>query len=117
MNFEMQIANLLAENIIGFVQFVYKSHRNKSSFILNLDKLYQVILLVEEFKLQILADELQRINQFSWNEKYTYLLVERFRKGLDIIDEYIERNYEDLFILTARLHTLKSISLLLKKEE
>jgi hypothetical protein len=117
MNFNMKIANLLAENINGFVEFVYKGQDHKSSLILNMDKLYQIRLFVEEFKLQILADELQRINQFSWNEKYTHLLVERFRKGIDVIDEYVERNYDDLFIFTARLHTLKSLSLLLRKEE
>ena len=117
MNFNMKIANLLAENINGFIEFVYKSQKNKSSLILNQDKLYQTRLFIEEFKLQILADELKRINKFSWNEQYTHLLVERFRKGLDVIDEYVERNYDDLFILTARLHTLKSLSLLLKKEE
>lgn len=117
MDFNMKIANLLAGNIHGFIEFVCKSHDNKNSCILNMDKLYQIRLLVEEFKLQILADELQRINQFSWNEQYTHLLVERFRKGIDVIDEYVERNYEDLFILTARLHTLKSLSLLLRKEE
>lgn len=117
MDFNMKIANLLAENIHGFIEFVFNSYDNKSSCILNMDKLYQIRLLVEEFKLQILADELQRINQFSWNEQYTHLLVERFRKGIAVIDEYVERNYEDLFILTARLHTLKSLSLLLSKEE
>ncbi|USK68616.1 hypothetical protein [Peribacillus asahii] len=112
MNFEMQIAKMLAENIDGFVKFIHKHYQNKNnSLILNLDKLYQVKLLVEEFKFQILADELLRINQFIWNEEYTYLLVNRFRKGLSIIDEYVENNYDDLFILTARLHTLKSLSL------
>ena len=116
MNFNMKIANLLAKNINGFLEFV-KSHDNKSSFILNKDKLYQIKLFVNEFKFQTLADELQRINQFSWNEKYTYLLVERFRKGIAVIDEYVERNYDDLFIFTARLHTLKSLSLLLSNEE
>jgi len=118
MNFEMEIAKMLAENIDGFVKFVYKHYQNKkNSLILNRDKLYQVKLLVEEFKFQILADELLRINRFIWNEEYTYLLVNRFRKGLSIIDEYVENNYDDLFILTARLHTLKSLSLSLSKDE
>lgn len=112
MNFEMEIAKMLAENIDGFVKFVHKHYQNKkNSLILNRDKLYQVKLLVEEFKFQILADELLRINRFIWNEEYTYLLVNRFKKGLSIIDEYIENNYDDLFIFTARLHTLKSLSL------
>jgi len=118
MNFEMEIAKMLAENIDGFVKFVHKHYQNKkNSLILNRDKLYQVKLLVEEFKFQILADELLRINRFIWNEEYTYLLVNRFRKGLSIIDEYVENNYDDLFILTARLHTLKSLSLSLSKDE
>ncbi|MFJ8244875.1 hypothetical protein [Peribacillus asahii] len=118
MNFEMEIAKMLAENIDGFVKFVHKHYQNKkNSLILNRDKLYQVKLLVEEFKFQILADELLRINRFIWNEEYTYLLVNRFKKGLSIIDEYIENNYDDLFILTARLHTLKSLSLSLSKNE
>ncbi|HZG72677.1 MAG TPA: hypothetical protein VEY51_14150 [Chondromyces sp.] len=112
MNFEMKIANRLAENINGFVEFVYKK-----SVVSNMDKLYQMKLFVEEFKFPLLADELQRINQFSWNEKYTYLLVERFSKGIDIIEEYVVRNYEDLFIFTARLYTLKSLLILLRKEE
>ena len=117
MNFKMKMANLLAQNITGFIEFVYTSQRNKSSLISNMDKCYQLKLLVEEYKLQIIADELQRINTFSWNEKYTYLLVEDFRKAIDVIDEYVERNYGDLFIFTARLHTLKSISQLLRVEE
>lgn len=118
MNFEMEIAKMLAENIDGFVKFVHKHYQNKkNSLILNRDKLYQVKLLVEEFKFQILADELLRINRFIWNEEYTYLLVNRFKKGLSIIDEYIENNYDDLFIFTARLHTLKSLSLSLSKDE
>ena len=117
MDFNMKIANLLAENINRFIELVYNSHDHKSCLILNKDRLYQLKLFVEEFKLQILADELQRINKFSWNDKYTHILVERFRKGLDVIEEYVARNYDDLFIFTARLYTLKNLSLLLKKEE
>ncbi len=113
MNFNMKIANLLAKNINEFIQFV-KGHEKKSCFILNKDKVYQVRLFVDEFKFQLLADELKRINQFTWNESYTLLLVERFQKGLDVIDEYIERNYDELFIITARLETLKRLSLLMK---
>ncbi|MGE7767260.1 hypothetical protein [Peribacillus sp. NPDC096540] len=112
MNFEMQIANMLAENINGFIQFVNKNHENKNNvFCLNTDKLYQLKLLVEEFKFQVLADELLRINRFTWDENYTHLLVDRFRNGMSIIDEYIENNYNDLFIFTARLYTLNSLSL------
>ncbi|MFJ7511888.1 hypothetical protein ACIQW7_20870 [Peribacillus simplex] len=118
MNFEMQIANMLAKNINGFITFVRENHENENNcFCLNRDKLYQLKLLVEEFKFQVLADELKRINRFTWDENYTHLLVDRFRKGMGIIEEYVENNYSDLFIFTARLYTLNSLSLTFCKEE
>lgn len=110
MNFEMQKANLLAENIKGFIEFVHTSYEHKNSSCSNSDKLYQIKLLVEEFKFQILADELLRINRFTWDEKYTHILVDRFRIGMNIIDEYVENHYHDLFMFSARLYTLKNIS-------
>lgn len=110
MNFEMQKANMLAENIKAFADYVHKCHIQKTGLILNHDKLYQVKLWVEEYKFQSLADELLRINMFDWDEKYTLLLVGRFWKGLCIIDEFVAYNYGELFILTARIHTLKSLS-------
>jgi hypothetical protein len=110
LNFEMQKANLLAENIKAFADFVRKCHNQKTGLVLNHDKLYQVKLWVEEYKFHSLADELLRINMFDWDEKYTLLLVGRFWKGLCIIDEFVEYNYAELFILTARIHTLKSLS-------
>ena len=107
----MQKAIMLAENINDFIKYVHNSHENKNSFRFNIDKLYQIKLIIDEFKFQILADEILRINQFSWDEKYTYLLVDRFIEGLSIIDEYVKNNYSDLFLLTARLYTLKNLSL------
>jgi hypothetical protein len=112
MDFEMQKANLLAENIKGFAEFVQKCYISKSGLILNHDKLYQVKLWVEEYKFTQLAEELARINIHEWDEKYTLLLVERFWKGLRIIEDYIVHNQSDLFILTARIHTLKNLSAL-----
>lgn len=118
MNFEMQMARLLAENIDDFIKFVHRQYANKNNcFTLNRDKLYQLKLLVEEYKFQILADELQRINRFTWDGKYTYLLVDRFREGMAIIDEYVENNYQDLFIFTARIYTLKNFSLSVSEKE
>ena len=109
MNVEMQKANILAENINGFIKYVHTSNVNQNSFRFSADKLYQIKLLIEEFKFQILADELLRINQFSWDEKYTYLLVDRFKEGINTIDEYVKNNYNDLFLLTAKLYTLKNL--------
>ncbi|MFJ7677023.1 hypothetical protein ACIQXQ_03130 [Peribacillus sp. NPDC097198] len=118
MNFEMQMARMLAENIDGFVKFVQEQYQDeRNCFTLNRDKLYQVKLLIEEYKFQILADELQRINRFTWDETYTYLLVDRFREGMAIIDEYVENNYQDLFILTARIYTLTNFSLSIGRKE
>ena len=115
MNFEMQKANLLAKNIKGFAEFVQKCYDSKTGLILNHDKLYQVKLWVEEYKFFQIAEELARINMFDWDEKYTFLLVERFLKGLAIIDDYVEHNQTDLFILTARIHTLNNLSALFSK--
>ncbi len=109
MNFEMQKAIILAENIKDFIKFV-QNQKNKNSFRVDTNKLYQVRLWIEEYKFHILADEILRINQFDWDEKYTYYLVDRFIEGITIIDEYVKNNYTDLFILTARLYTLKNLS-------
>jgi hypothetical protein len=111
-NFQMKKANLLAENIKGFADFVQKSFKNKSELILNHDKLYQVKMWVEEYKFNQIAEELARINMFEWDEKYTLLLVERFWKGLRIISDYVDHNQSDLFILTARIHTLRNLTAL-----
>ncbi|MFJ7745411.1 hypothetical protein [Peribacillus sp. NPDC097295] len=118
MNFEMQMARMLAENIDDFVKFVHRQYDDiNSCFTLNRDKLYQLKLLIEEYKFQMVADELQRINRFTWDETYTYLLVDRFREGMAIIDEYVENNYHDLFIFTARIYTLNNFSLSINRKE
>ena len=112
MNFEMQKANMLAKNINEFIKFIQKSHENKRT-----DKVYQIKLLMEEFKFQILADELLRINQYSWDEKYTCYLVDRFIEGINVIEEYVKHNYDDVYIFSARLHTLMNLSLPFTKKE
>ncbi|WP_066399170.1 hypothetical protein [Neobacillus mesonae] len=110
MNFEMQKANLLAENIADFIKYVRKSHENKNSFHSNPQKVYQIKLIMEDFKFQIIADELRRINQFDWDEKYTHYLVNQFHEGFTIIEEYVINNYSDLFLFSGRLHTLNNLS-------
>lgn len=111
MNFEMQKALMLAENIYGFIKFVHKSYEDKNSFRFHLDKLYQVKLLIEEYKFQLIADELWRINQFEWDAKYSYLLVDWFVKGFNVIEEYVTIHTNELFLLETRLYTLKNLSL------
>ncbi|MBY0147096.1 hypothetical protein [Neobacillus niacini] len=109
MNFERQKAMALAKNIKEFIEFIHRQ-KNQNNFRIDTDKLFQVKLWIEEFKFQILADELIRINQFDWDGKYTFYLVDRFQQGITIIDEYVKNNYHELFILTARLYTLKNLS-------
>jgi hypothetical protein len=109
MNYEMQKAINLAKNISDFIKFV-QNQKTNNNFRIDPNKLYQIKLLIEEYKFQILADEMLRINQFDWDEKYTYYLVDRFNQGINIIDEYVKNNYNELFIITARLYTLKNLS-------
>ncbi|WP_449536532.1 hypothetical protein [Ferdinandcohnia sp. Marseille-Q9671] len=110
MKVEMRIARMLAENVDGFIKFVQETYENRNkSYIENPDKLYQVKLLVEEYKFQLNADELLRINQFSWDERYTTILVDSIREGRDVIEEYVNNHYADLFIVSARLHTIKDL--------
>ena len=101
---------LLAENIQVFIKFVYKTLENKNNPRSYSDKVYQIKLWIEDFKFQSLAYELTRVNQVTCDEKYTQLLVDRLIKGIQIIDEYVERNYEELYIFTGKLYTLKNQS-------
>ncbi|ETI68989.1 hypothetical protein [Neobacillus vireti] len=112
----MRKANMLAEQINDFIQYVQRSYQTKNSLYANKDRIYQIKLWMEEFKFQIIADELFRVNQFSWNEKYTYYLVDQFRQGINIIDEYVNNNYNELFLITARLFTLKNLCQLLQSD-
>ncbi|NRD79176.1 hypothetical protein HPT25_17600 [Bacillus sp. BRMEA1] len=116
MIYEMQKANMLAENINSFIRYVNKNYVDHNSLYTNRDKLYQIKLLIEEFRFQIIADELLRINQYSWDERNTHLLVDQFINGLQTIDEYVKHHYHDLFLLSARLETLKSLSLAFSKK-
>ena len=115
MDIQMQKANLLAENMSEFLKFVNKHDKNSTLF--NHDRLYHIKLLIEEHKLQILADELKRINQFSWDEKYSFYLIGQFTNALTIIDDYVAIYETDLFMLSARIYTLKSLSLSFEKTE
>ncbi|WP_462413277.1 hypothetical protein [Neobacillus sp. Marseille-QA0830] len=110
MHYERQKAMMLAEQMNEFIRFVVKSHENQKSLHPNTDKIYQIKLWIEDFKFQIIADELIRINQYDWDEKYTHYLVGQFEKGIHVIEEYVKNNYHDLFIFTARLYTLTNLS-------
>ena len=71
MAFEREKANLLAENLKAFIQYVQKSFQENNKNLSNPDQLYRLKHLVDEFKFHIIADELIRINAFEYDEKYT----------------------------------------------
>lgn len=104
---EMEKAKLLAVNLREFIRYVQKSFQENNKNLSNPDQLYRLKHLVDEFKFNIIADELIRINAFEYDEKYTMYLINEFSKGITIIGEYIDRNHEDLFIFSARLFTLR----------
>lgn len=105
MKIQMEKANLLADNILLFVNLINKTYqKNKKS---NLH--FQLMLMVEDYKFQSLANEMKRVNQLTAEVEYTFLLVERFKKGLPVIQEFIERNYDELYLFTAKIHTLKNL--------
>jgi hypothetical protein len=113
MDIMMQKANLLADNILQFVKLVNKSYQqNKKS---NLH--YQLMLMVEDFKFQSLANEIKRVNNVISEENYTLLLVERFKKGMPVIEELVGRNYDELYIFTAKIYTLKNLCTLFNEKE
>lgn len=108
MEFDQEKAKLLAENLIGFMEFVEKSYQNKQ-YMTNPDMLFRLRNLVDEYRFQLHAEEILRINRYLWDEKATSTLIKRVRKGLNSIDEYIGNNMDELFIFSARLYTLQSI--------
>jgi hypothetical protein len=117
MIYERQKAMMLAEQIRGLIDFVQKTYENPNNLYLDKDKWFQIKLIIEDFKFSIIADELKRVNEYDWDGKYTYYLVDHFTKGFYIIDEYVNNHYDELFLLTARLHALRSQLVLFHKNE
>lgn len=107
MELEQEKIILLAENLLGFVTFVQNSYIH-NTYMSDKEQLYRLKNLVDEYKLQLLAEELIRINRFSWEKEETEPLVERVNKGVNSINEYIKNNLDGLFIFSARVYTLKS---------
>ena len=111
MKSKMLLANLLSESIFAFVDLIDRSRNQNIGFQLNQDKVFQLHLFIKEYKFQETADELERINRFCWNGSYTIWLAEDLMKGLEVVEEYVERNYGELFLFKARLHTMKDFCL------
>ncbi|EDL66616.1 hypothetical protein [Bacillus sp. SG-1] len=115
MNFNLQKAKLLTVNLQGFIDLVSRIHDQQSNIVVNQDILYRLKLLVEEFRLQLLADELKRLTKFDGEERQTLLNTEKVNEKIIIIDDFIQQNYDDLFIFSGRVHSIRSIISMLKK--
>ncbi|MGD6801925.1 hypothetical protein FZC79_19980 [Rossellomorea vietnamensis] len=109
MNFNMSSAKLLALNLQGFLDLVDRTYRQHSFIVLNQDILYRLKLLVEEFRLQVLTDELVRLTKYEDEERQTLVNIEKVHEKVLIIEEYIENNYDDLFLFSGRVHSIRSI--------
>lgn len=107
MEHEKEKVMLLAENLLGFVDFVRK--HDSHNFLSDPEYQFRLKNLVEEYKLHLLASEILRINQFTREKKQTNILISRVKKAIESIDEFVENNVDRLFIFSARLYTLKAI--------
>ncbi|MCM3584152.1 hypothetical protein M3182_00105 [Mesobacillus maritimus] len=104
MELERQKAILLANNIKEFVNLVNKSHVYDQ--FMDPNKSYRLTLIVEEFRITTISDELLRINQHTYEERSSRILIDRFRTAFKQIAEYVGQNEDDLFLFTGRIDTL-----------
>jgi hypothetical protein len=107
MELEQQKAQLLATNIKGFVDLVQNGKNQPFGQISNSEKLFRLKLIIEEFRIETIADELLRVNTHTWDEQASGILVDRFITAFHHIREYVENNYHDLFFVSARIYTLE----------
>lgn len=109
MNFNMVSAKLLALNLQGFLQLVERTNTQHSFIVLNKENLYRLRLLVEEFRLQALTEELLRLTKYEGEERQTLMNVEKISEKMMIIEEFVADNYDDLFIFSGRVYSIRSI--------
>ncbi|MDZ5472264.1 hypothetical protein SM124_10945 [Bacillus sp. 31A1R] len=109
MNVQMEKATLLAEQLKSFIDLVYRSYNKETHFEFHHDKVYRLKSLVDEYRFNIISEELLRVNKFVWDEKVTPVLVDRVKEKLVTIDEYVESNYQDLYLFSVRLSNIKSL--------
>ncbi|WP_456274830.1 hypothetical protein [Bacillus sp. AK031] len=109
MSFNRQMAKLLALNLQGFIDLVDRTYRQPSAIVLNQEILYRLKLLVEEFRFQILTDELLRLSKYEGEDKQTLMNIEKVNEKIAIMEEFVEQNYDDLFLFTGRIHSIRSI--------
>jgi hypothetical protein len=107
MKLEQQKAILLATNIKEFVDLVLNAKNHPFGTLSHPEKLLRLKLIVEEFRVETIAEELLRVNTYMWDEQASRLLIERFKTAFHHISEYIGNNYNDLFFFSARIYTLE----------
>ncbi|MFC5734606.1 hypothetical protein [Cytobacillus gottheilii] len=109
MDIQMQKANMLADQVRDFILLVQEKHKQDEG-------IFHIKLLIEDFKLRVLSDELKRINRYEWDGKYSYYLVKRLKKGFQVIEEYIQGR-EELYLIHGRLYTINKGLMLLNNGE
>jgi len=107
MEIKQQKAILLATNIKEFVDLVLNAKNHPFGPLSHPEKLLRLKLIVEEYRVETIAEELLRVNTYMWDEQASQLLIERFKYAFHHISEYIENNYNDLFFFSARIYTLE----------
>ncbi|MGM0845715.1 MAG: hypothetical protein ACQEUT_12115 [Bacillota bacterium] len=109
MNFKINYAKMIAENLQGFLDLVNRTYDHHSYYVLHQDTLYRLKLLVEEFRLKTFAEELFRLTKYETEEKQILMNIEKVHEKMIILEEFIENNQNDLFIFTGRVHSILSI--------
>ncbi|WP_113928014.1 hypothetical protein [Bacillus sp. P14.5] len=109
MNFNMSSAKLLALNLQGLLDLVNRTYQQHSFIVLDQEILYRLKLLVEEYRLQALTDELFRLTKYDEEEKQTLMNIEKVHEKVIVLDEFIHNNYDDLFLFSGRVHSILSI--------
>lgn len=105
----MSSAKLLALNLQGLLDLVERTFQKNSFIVLNQDILYRLKMLVEEYRLQALTDELVRLTKYEDEEKQTLVNIDKVHEKMIIIEEFIEHNYDDLFLFSGRVYSILTI--------
>jgi len=106
MELERQKASLLATNLKSFVEFVDHIYYSPNKHLSHPDKLFRLKLIVDEYRLGTIADELMRVNKHAWDERSSPFLIDRFVTSWGNVTEYMENNLNDLYIFSGRVYTL-----------
>jgi len=107
MELERQKLILLAIAIKEFVELVISSDNRGFDENSNSEKLFRLKLIVEEYRLGTIAEELLRVNTHTWDERASNILIDRFITAFQPISEYVENNQKDLFMYSGRIYTLE----------